>query len=210
MSINKLKQKYQLSKKSLKDRLSQFSEVLKKDEKDIFAELCFCLLTPQSKAKLCWSAIERLVSSKKLYNGNFYDIQKELVGVRFKNNKSRYILSARERFSKKGIKEVINSFGKDIFALREYLVKNVKGLGYKEASHFLRNIGYGRDLAILDRHILKNLKKYSVIKNLPMSLTSNRYLEIEEKMRKFARKIKIPMDELDLLFWSQETGEIFK
>jgi len=38
----------------------------------------------------------------------------------------------------------------------EWLVKNLTGLGYKEAGHFLRNIGSGK-IAILDRHILRNL-----------------------------------------------------
>ena len=86
----------------------------------------------------------------------------------------------------------------------------MKGLGYKEASHFLRNIGVGLDLAILDRHIIKNLKRYGVIEEVPKSLTPKKYLEIEEKMKEFARRIDIPMPELDLLFWSMETGEVFK
>lgn len=76
-------------------------------------------------------------------------------------------------------------------------------------SHFLRNIGK-RDLAILDRHILKNLKNLKAIDELPKALTKKKYLEIEGKFKAFSNKIKIPIDELDLLFWSQETGEIFK
>ncbi|GAJ17855.1 unnamed protein product, partial [marine sediment metagenome] len=38
-------------------------------------------------------------------------------------------------------KSIINS-NIDEIKLREWVVKNFKGLGYKEASHFLRNIGY--------------------------------------------------------------------
>jgi N-glycosylase/DNA lyase len=92
---------------------------------------------------------------------------------------------------------------------REYLVKNVKGLGLKEASHFLRNIGHN-NLAILDRHILKNLHKLGVIEEVPRSLTKKAYLDIEEKFKRFSKKIGITMDELDLLFWSMETGKVFK
>jgi N-glycosylase/DNA lyase len=88
-------------------------------------------------------------------------------------------------------------------------VKNVKGLGWKEASHFLRNIGH-RNLAILDRHILRNLKRHGVIKSLPKTLTPKRYLVIEQKFMEFSSTIGITMDELDLLFWSRETGEILK
>jgi len=92
---------------------------------------------------------------------------------------------------------------------REFLVRNVKGLGYKEASHFLRNTGH-RDLAILDRHILKNLAKLKVIKEVPNSLGASKYLEIEDRFSKFSSKVGIAMDELDLLFWSMETGKVFK
>ncbi len=93
--------------------------------------------------------------------------------------------------------------------LREWLVKNIKGYGYKEASHFLRNIGF-EELAILDRHVLKNLKNYGVIEEVPKSLTPKKYKEIEEKMRRFSKSVDIPISHLDLLFWSNETGEIFK
>ena len=89
-----------------------------------------------------------------------------------------------------------------------YLVKNVKGLGLKEASHFLRNTGH-ENLAILDRHILKNLAKLNIIE-LPKTLTPKIYFEIENKFQNFSKEVNIPMDELDLLFWSMETGEIFK
>jgi len=92
---------------------------------------------------------------------------------------------------------------------REWLVENVKGYGFKEASHFLRNIGY-RELAILDRHILKYLVEFGVIEKVPKSLTKKNYMEIEEKFKQFSGRVGIPMDELDLLFWSLETGEIFK
>ena len=73
----------------------------------------------------------------------------------------------------------------------------------------MRNIGH-RNLAILDRHILKNLVRHKVIKELPPTLTPKRYLAIEQQFQQFASKIGISMDALDLLFWSEETGEIFK
>ena len=93
--------------------------------------------------------------------------------------------------------------------LREWLIKNIKGVGYKESSHYLRNIGY-ENLAILDRHILKNLNKHNVIDEIPRSLTKKKYLKIESKFKEFAGRVKIPMDELDLLFWAEQTGKVFK
>ncbi len=99
---------------------------------------------------------------------------------------------------------------KNVFSKREWLVKDVKGIGYKEASHFLRNIGFGKQIAILDRHILKNLKLYGVIGDIPKMLSRKKYFEIEKKMMDFSKEIEIPMSHLDLLFWYKETGEIFK
>ena len=90
------------------------------------------------------------------------------------------------------------------------VVANIKGLGYKEASHFLRNIGLGGDLAILDRHILKNLALLGVIDEVPASPSKKMYLEIEKKMIDFSREAKIPMSHLDLLLWYKEAGEVFK
>ena len=126
--------------------------------------------------------------------------------MRFGNNKAKYIVNARNIFNETMKRIRANQKPEE---LRDYLVENVRGMGYKESSHFLRNIGF-LDFAILDRHILKNLKKYGVIKEVPKSLTPKRYLEIEEKMKEFSNAVKIPLSHLDLLFWSNETGEIFK
>lgn len=98
----------------------------------------------------------------------------------------------------------------DAFELREWLVRNVGGLGFKEATHFLRNIGRNGGLAILDRHILRNLQRYGALRSIPKSLTRKHYLRIERHFTEFATRIGIPVDELDLLFWSMETGVIRK
>jgi N-glycosylase/DNA lyase len=132
--------------------------------------------------------------------------------VRFGNNKAKYITEARKLFTANGkinVKEKLSQFD-GVFGMRTFLVKNVKGFGMKEASHFLRNIGFYEDIAILDRHILKNLVKYGAIKEIPKTITQKKYIEIENKMREFAKRTGIPLSHLDLLFWSEETGEIFK
>ena len=135
-----------------------------------------------------------------------------LTRERFKYKKSKYLVYAREKFSEDGKLVIRSALGKNIntFKKREWLVNNIKGIGYKEASHFLRNIGFGSDIAILDRHILRTLKSIKVIDEISESLSKKKYLTIEEKMRNFSKDIKIPMDHLDLLFWYREKGEVFK
>ena len=86
---------------------------------------------------------------------------------------------------------------------------DIKGIGFKEASHFLRNIGY-KGYTILDKHIINSLIELGVInkKNLPSN--REKYLEIEKKFKKYAEKNNFDIDELDLLIWSEKTGKILK
>ncbi|MDI6807191.1 MAG: N-glycosylase/DNA lyase [Candidatus Aenigmarchaeota archaeon] len=193
-------------------KLEDFKRVWHKEDGEIFTELVFCLLTPQSKARTCWDVVVTLKKKGLIWNGDRNNIANELVGVRFKNKKASYIVKARKLFSKNGkitIKSKLKLFD-DAYKLRDWLVHNVKGIGYKEASHFLRNIGLGENMAILDRHILKNLNLLGVTDDVPSSLSKKRYFEIENRMMKFSSKINIPMSYLDLVLWYKETGETFK
>jgi len=206
-----LLENYRKKKVKIRNRLRDFRKIYKKSDREIFKELCFCILTPQSKAIICDKAIKRLQKDDILLKGDIRKIRSYLKGVRFPNNKAKYIIEARNIF-KNGhgpdIKSKLDT--KDLSKTRDWLVRNVKGLGYKEASHFLRNIGFGNNLAILDRHILKNLKRYKIIKDIPVTLTKKRYLQIEDRMKYFFKEAGIAMGEIDLLFWSMETGFIFK
>ena len=210
--MKRLLAEYGRKKIQIKKRLKEFEDAYKRGDRHVFGELCFCVLTPQSKAVNCDSAIKALKRKNLLFSGSQNAIKHTLrKSVRFHNRKAAYLVGAREVFKRRGRIEVKRELdADDTFKTREWLVKNIKGLGYKEASHFLRNIGLGRDLAILDVHIMRNLKRMGVIEKMPHSLTRKNYVKIEDKMRSFAKKINIPLGELDLLFWSRETGFIFK
>ena len=189
--------------KKVQKRLKEFSEV-----EDWFSELCFCILTANSRAK---SAIE---------------IQKEMGGCgfrerscdevrdcikknkhRFHNNKAKCIVEAREHEDiKEKVKSIVADKGEK--AARAWLARNVKGIGYKEASHFMRNVGY-RNLAILDRHIINVMHENGII-DKPKSLTVTKYLEIESEFEKLAKKYGISCAELDLYLWYMKTGEVLK
>ncbi|HKZ45520.1 MAG TPA: N-glycosylase/DNA lyase [archaeon] len=211
-SIKELLECYEAKKEDIRRRLEEFKNILSQSDERIFAELAFCICTPQSRATICWKAISSLEKNKLLYKGDAEKIRPFLNAVRFGDKKASYIVEARNLFTeneKLKIKDRIQSI-KDAFELREWLVENVKGLGFKEASHFLRNIGLGGDLAILDVHILKNLKEYGVIKDMPKCLTKKAYLKTESAMKEFSQSVRIPIENLDLLLWSKETGIIFK
>ena len=212
-NIKKVKEIYGSIRNDIDSRIKEFEDVwINGSEKDVFRELVFCILTPQSNARICWETLCGLIEKNFLWNASPEVIAAEINRVRFKNNKSRYIVEARDFFTFSGnlsikapLSELEGEKGK-----REWLVKNIKGIGYKEASHFLRNIGMGKELAILDRHILKNLVILGVIANIPKTLSGVRYFTIEQKMVDFARVLNIPLEHLDMVLWYKEKNEIFK
>ncbi|MDD3725663.1 MAG: N-glycosylase/DNA lyase [Candidatus Ratteibacteria bacterium] len=207
--ITTLQETYRNIKPLIEERMEELKRG--KTEEDIAKEFFFCLLTPQCRARVCWDNIENLYNKGILQKGDRKTIADNFYGIRFRNNKADYIVEARDKFFNGGcsLKKIIDS-NKDPIVLREYIVSNVRGMGWKEASHFLRNIGRGEKFAILDRHILKGLYMCAIIKSIPGTLTKARYMDIENSMRDFADNIGIPLAHLDLVFWYCFNKEIFK
>lgn len=208
-SINQL---HSAIRDQIETRLWAFDRVWKTgSDEDIFYELVFCILTPQSRPEMCWEAVKRLRSAGLVSMEDSGAVLEHLYGVRFKYKKSEFVLEAKQRFfeSGKGIRETLSSFGSVVEA-RDWLASSVKGIGVKESGHFLRNIGLGGDLAILDRHVLRYLKAEGVIESIPSSLTLARYREIEKRMTAHARELGISMSHLDFVLFYRATGLVFK
>ena len=191
---------------AIQKRLKDFRAVA---QKDYFYELVYCFMTPQS------SAVNSAKAQTMLREHDFQNTeidpepllhQKEYY-IRFHKTKAKLLVEMKTQYG--AILQKLSN-GESAFEKRRWLAENVKGIGYKEATHFLRNVGLNDGLAILDRHILKNLKKHGAIRSLPKTLTKKKYLEVEQRFQKFAEDVGISIDELDLLFWSNETGEILK
>jgi len=215
-AIADLKVLHRRIEKDITKRLKEFSQMgMNGTEKQLFSELAFCLLTPQSKALYCWSAVECLIDSDLLLKGKDFEIAREIKSkARFHNQKAKNIVLARALFTdletgKINVRKQFASF-ENVYELRDWLVENIRGMGYKEASHFIRNIGKGKNLAILDRHILRNLVELRVIPEIPTSPSPRRYTQIEAEMLRFCGYINMRMDHLDLVLWYKQTGEVFK
>ncbi|MCS7135632.1 MAG: N-glycosylase/DNA lyase [Nitrososphaerota archaeon] len=196
---------YEEKRKEIEERLKEFKDMLQKSDEDVFAELCFCLCTPQTRARAADAAISSMRAKNLLLNGNKDDIAAILKknGVRFPESKAGYIVAARAYLKS------LKNLPSNAFEARERLIKNIKGLGYKEASHFLRNVGY-EGLAILDRHILRGMKEVGIIEEVPKALTKRTYLKLEKKFVQFAKDLGMSPEALDLVMWADKTGEVFK
>lgn len=212
-SYHHLKQAYIEKKPTISKRLSDFRKILEEaDDNQLFEELAFCICTAGASAKMGIKSVDAMKNI--LPNGGLNTLRKRLDGVhRFPNARPAYIVHTREYLKKEHgfkIRELLLSFD-DPIDRRDFLAKNknIKGIGYKEASHFLRNIGFS-GYGILDKHILNTLYEFKVINNPKPPSTRDKYLYTEEKLKGLAEILEIHMDELDLLLWSEKTGEILK
>ena len=186
-------------------RIKEFSEIKDNSSDSIFIELCFCIMTANCSAEKCIEIHEKIGENfLTLPQDQLTNKFKEL-GYRFPNIRSKYIVEARNYIEELINRIKVNENGK---SLRDWVVSNIKGIGYKEASHFLRNIGF-KNYAIIDFHIVDLLVKYKLIEK-PKTMTKKNYLEIEKILTGIAKKIKLNLAELDLYLWYLETNKILK
>jgi len=189
----------------VEERLAEFQEFKHKPTQEWFSELCFCLLTANSKADSA-IAIQEELGAQGFCEFAAEEVKRCIMKHkhRFHNNKTSFIMGAREHID---IKQRLS--GMQDREAREWLVKNIKGLGYKEASHFLRNVGY-TNVAIIDRHILRAMADHKMIDEIPKSITPRVYAEFEQRLKNLADKLKISLAELDLYIWYSRTGRVLK
>lgn len=186
-------------------RIKEFENLGEKESNELFKELCFCFMTAN------FSAHRGIEIQNAIQDGFLTFSEKKLakrlaeLGHRFPNARASYVFGARSH--KDNIKETLDKLENDI-ETREWIVKNIKGIGMKEASHFLRNIGY-KNLAIIDFHIVDLLVKNDLIEK-PKTLTPKKYIEIENVLNEIAQKTNLSLGELDLYLWYEETGKILK
>ena len=197
----------------IRARLAEFAAVRREaTDARLWEELVFCIFTAGASARMGLRSIEAV--RPLLQAGAHDELADALTGVhRYPRSRSGYIVTTRAHLTadcRLRLRARLDSFA-DPIARRDWLARtrDIKGLGYKEASHFLRNVGY-RGYAILDKHILRSLCELGVTPTPDPPTTRTRYLATEDALRRFARQARIDFDELDLVLWSMKTGEILK
>ncbi len=212
--IEELQKTYLEKREEIRARLAEFEAIRREgDDERLFEELVFCIFTAGASARMGLNSIEKV--RPYLFSAGQKRLTRLLLGAhRYPKARAEYVVETRN-FLKRDcglrLRERLDSFGDDAEARRDFFARTpgVKGIGYKEASHYLRNIGY-RGYAILDKHILRTLYEAGVIDSPDPPNAKKNYLVVEDRMRKFAEDIKIDFDELDLLLWSNKTGVILK
>lgn len=213
VTIEKVKEIHSARGEDIRTKLAEFEAIWQEgsDEK-LWEEMVFCFFTGGCSARMGLRSIEAVRSI--LLTGDHEELMNALVGKhRYPRARAGYIVASRDFLQEHcgmQLRKKLNSFGNDL-ERRDWLVKEkrIKGLGYKEASHFLRNVGL-KGYAILDKHILRSLAELGFIDEPTPPNTRTKYLAIENKLKEFAQQVEIDFDEMDLVLWSLKTGEILK
>jgi len=201
--------------KEIKDRLNEFDKVWRKgSDARLWEELAFCIFTAGASARMGLNSVDAIRSL--LLHGEPEEMTHALKRAgahRFPVARPRYIVTTRSYLRANcdmRLRSRLRGFS-DPLERRDWLAqeKQIKGLGYKEASHFLRNIGI-KGHAILDKHVMRCLAEVGVVDSAKPPSTRKQYLDVEQKFLRFAKDIRINCDELDLVLWSMKTGEILK
>jgi N-glycosylase/DNA lyase len=213
VTIEKIKRVHRERSGPIRERLAEFENVLKRgSDAEIWEEMVFCFFTGGCSARMGLRSIEAV--RPHLTKGGWETLRDALSGVhRYPNARSRYVVESRDFLERSigfRLKAKLESFDCHL-ERRDWLVreKGIKGLGYKEASHFLRNIGY-KGYAILDKHVLRCLAELKIIDDPKPPNTRSRYLSVENRLKSLTEAVDIDFDEMDLVLWSMKTGEILK
>lgn len=208
--IKELMDLYSQKKDIIKAQIEEFDKVrLNADDRKIFEELAFCILTSAVGPKVGVKSLDAIKDV--LLEASPEEIEERLTGVHKYPEKAYYITHTRDYLKREyGLKmnELINSFDNPV-ERREFfaLNKDIKGLGLTQASHFLRNIGL-KGYVILDRNVVRSLYDLGILETPKPPTTKKKYLEAEERMKEFAAELGLGVEELDLVLWSKKTGHI--
>lgn len=215
MTIEEVRATHSARRREIKARLAEFRDVWRTgDDARLWEELVYCIFTAGASARMGLKAVEAI--RPLLFEGSREEMTEVLLQARahrYPVARPGYVVTTRQYLQQDcqmRLRERLNGFT-DPLTRRDWLARErrIKGLGYKEASHFLRNIGFS-GYAILDKHILRSLAEMGVTESPQPPTTRARYLKTEERLRQFAHDIGIDFDELDLVLWSMKTGEILK
>jgi N-glycosylase/DNA lyase len=215
VTIERVRATHRARSAEIRKRIAEFQELWRSgSDARLWEELAFCIFTAGASARMGLRAVDAVRSL--LIEGEPEEMTRairEAGAHRFPVARPAYIVTTRNYLRATGglaLRERLQSFS-DPIARRDWLArdKGIKGLGYKEASHFLRNIGF-KGYGILDKHVLRCLADLGIVTSPKTPGTRRRYLETEEKLRQFAGEVGIDFDELDLVLWSMKTGEVLK
>lgn len=210
--------------KSLSEERKTWKTWQKMTEEEIWFNLCVCIFSSNVPYELAVSA------SNHLWQNSFLDLNwlgrtidaKDRVSeelskpiylppkkdgslrkYRFPHIRSRdVVMSAREIISQNINFKTLLARSDSSKNVRKFLIEHIFGFGLKQATHFLRNIGYCNSLAIIDSHVISFLR---CITDPPLgsiqTVSPKKYFELEQILQEIAKNLKIDLSLFDMAIW---------
>jgi N-glycosylase/DNA lyase len=191
-----------------------------REERDLWIELSCCILSSQVPYSMAVAAAGRLDGEGILYASeqpNSRTIEWKIANIlskpldvggrsrryRFPNARAAQIANAcaEIRLESTTISQLLKS-QEDVVLLRKWLVERISGLGPKQASMFLRNVGISYQVAVIDRHVLTYMKVTELCSDSLQAPTRlSEYEKLECQLRLHAHDMGYAVGILDWAIW---------
>lgn len=188
---------------------------------DMLSEVLCCVLSSQVPYEMAQCAVSRIRENGLLSEEHWRDDSPEFesmlcklllapmkVGGRLRKYRFPVMRAKQIRLTRDTLLDQAVDLAELVFqnqapkALRKELTRLVHGLGLKQASMFLRNVGRSYDLAILDRHTLRYMVLQRLIPSIrSSSLSFTQYESIERAMEDYAAGLGFPVGYVDWAIW---------
>lgn len=199
----------------LLNEVGRDSTVVPKNERlgharDTWRSLLFCILSSQVRVVVANRAVETIISAVPFFTESLavsevYQYTKRIlrddVGYRFYDVKAKQVADSWFAFAQLGedLYAYLDSFDSEEEA-REAVARLFPGLGMKQASMFLRDVGFSSRLCIIDTHVLWYCSQ--ILAELPKTLSPKRYLELESFLLGESDKWGVAPNVFDSVVWA--------
>lgn len=195
-------------------------------EEQLWAELVGCILSSQVRHESCSAAHERLtklglLSIKRVEDfDEFYRDVHHALSRPFTREDNAFSFTGKYRFPKTKSEQIVgtatrlfhNTEGKglsivlhespDFCSARRELITLCRGIGPKQASLFLRNVGFSGDVAVLDAHVMRYMEYMKLLDCPRLTLSSmSNYEQGEHTFRCHAWSVGFTPAVLDTAVW---------
>jgi len=198
-------------------------------EEQLWNELCICILSSNVPYNLALSAfyhlsehqfldVERIIANPNSTQDISFELSRQIYEprrrdgtfrkYRFPNVRASDIVKAAVTLysENNGLSELLKNSRSEKEA-RRFLAGNVSGIGLKEASHFLRNVGYSKSLAIVDTHIVAFLIEIGELSDRVTTVTPAVYVKLERILTNLCDSLGLNMSVFDMAIWRYMKGK---
>ena len=201
------------------ERIAENNRTVVRRDVDLRYELVACLLGSQVRAESADAALDRLCRADLLTDKRWQvtddNFELEICAVladqhssddqrsshRFPQMRARQLGQMRKALQLKPLSKRLSQ-EEPIRETRASLVRDMPGIGPKQASMFLRNIGMSYDIAILDVHVLGFFQRLGLLSGDRVELsTLKRYEQTEAIASRYAAECGHPVGFIDWAIW---------